>query len=84
MQRAITATPCLSRADAIAALPGVRKNLKYRGLTQDPFPMCATVRKWGAGWAVFVGFQKSVDLNAVPEEFQERVTSEFSALTHSM
>ncbi|MFD8654183.1 hypothetical protein [Streptomyces mirabilis] len=84
MQRPITATQCLSYKDAYAALPGVRKNLKYRGLTQDPFPMCAIVQKWGGGWAVFVGFQNSVDLSAVPEEFQERLTSEFSALTHSM
>ncbi|MFI0967048.1 hypothetical protein ACH4S8_37540 [Streptomyces sp. NPDC021080] len=46
--------------------------------------MCATVMKYGIGSAVFVGFQDFVDLNALPEGFQERVTSEFSALTHSM
>jgi hypothetical protein len=46
--------------------------------------MCAIARKWGDGWAVFIGFQDSVDLSTVPEAFKERVTSEFSALTHSM
>lgn len=84
MQRPIPATRCLPRKEAKAALDGVRKNLMYRGLTREPFPMCASVMKYGVGAAVFVGFQDSVDLDALPEGFQERVTREFSALTHSM
>jgi hypothetical protein len=46
--------------------------------------MCAKVMKWGEGSAVYIGFQDSVDLSSVPEEFKERLTREFSAMTHSM
>lgn len=62
MQRPIPATRCLSYEDAHAALPGVRANLKYRGLTQDPYAMCAEVGTYGAGWAVYVGFQPSASV----------------------
>lgn len=62
MKRPIPATGCLSHKDALAALPGIRKNLMYRGETTGDFPMCAEVKKWGRGWAVMVGFQDSVDL----------------------
>lgn len=84
MRRPIPATPCLPYDEAHSALPGVRKSLKSLGLTRDPFPMCAQVKKWGQGWTVFVGFQDSVDISQLPEEFKEPVTSDFSGLTHSM
>ncbi|MEV7675142.1 hypothetical protein [Streptomyces sp. NPDC088752] len=49
----------MSHADAQRALPGIRKNLVYRGLTQAPGRMCAKVGKYGKGWVVFVGFQNT-------------------------
>lgn len=67
MQRPIAATSSLPYDEAHAALPEVRANLKYRGLTRDPYPMCAEVGRYGLGWAVFVGFQNNVDLQEALE-----------------
>jgi hypothetical protein len=71
MQRPIPATRSLPYDEAHAALPDIRKNLKYRGLTRDPYPMCAEVGRWGLGWAVFIGFQPNVDLEAAMEALGE-------------
>jgi hypothetical protein len=67
MQRPIPATRSLPFDEAHAALPEIRANLKYRGLTQDPYPMCAEVDRYGLGWAVYVGFQPWVDLEEAVE-----------------
>jgi hypothetical protein len=42
-------------------------NLKYRGLTRGPYPMCAEVGRYSLGWAVYVGFQPCVNLEEAVE-----------------
>jgi hypothetical protein len=92
MQRPIAATRCLSYDDAAAALPDIRQNLKYRGLTRDQYGLCAEVGRYGQGWAVFVGFQPSTDADEAiqalgtdyPNPTDRALNWGFSALTHSI
>lgn len=92
MQRPIPATRSLPYRQASTALSNVRETLMSRGLTRKPFSMCASVRRYGAGWAVYVGFQDSVDLPRALRELEtvaqkpgnRHLTWGFSGLTHSM
>lgn len=92
MQRPIPATRSLPFREAHTALPGVQKNLMHRGFTRKPYDMCAEVDRYGLGWAVYVGFQDSVDLSSALlalEEAAKRpgntfLTWQLSAMTHSM
>lgn len=56
------ATSSLSREDALAQQKIMAGVLKAMGLTQPPNRMCAGVKKYGQGWAVYVGYQDSDDL----------------------
>lgn len=64
----------------------------YQGFTRNPFGMCANIGRYGAGWAVFVGFQNSVDLDRALPALQEAATRpgnthltwQLSPMTHSM
>jgi hypothetical protein len=92
MQRPIAATRCLSYDDATAVLPDIRQNLKYRGLTRDQYGLCAEVGRYGRGWAVYVGFQRSADVHEAtqaitadyPDPKDRSLIWGFSALTHSI
>lgn len=92
MQRPIPATSSLPHASAKAALSGIRKNLMYRGLTRNPYSMCAEIGRYGLGWAVYIGFQPDADLNkalaalvvASKKHSNTSLTWGFSDLTHSM
>jgi hypothetical protein len=92
MQRPIPATRSLPRAEAKAALPRIRQNLKRRGFTQKPYEMCAEIASYGEGFAVYVGFQPDADLNkalsaleiAAKKPANNPLSWGFSALTHSM
>jgi hypothetical protein len=80
MQRPTPATGCLDKEDAYASLPGIRKHLKYRGLTKDPHAMCAEVSRYGDGWAVYIGFQDSVDLTEAMKALGVSAESAVAAL----
>jgi hypothetical protein len=92
MQRPIAATRSLSREDAKAALKRTRQNLRERGFTRAPYIMCAEIDSYGAGYAVFVGFQPDADLSkalaaleiAAKKPGNSLLNWGFSALTHSM
>jgi hypothetical protein len=70
MQRPIPATRSLPYAEADAVLPRVRTNLKNRGFTRKPYAMCAEVMRYGAGWAVYVGFQPDADADKASEALE--------------
>lgn len=55
------ATPSLSREDALREQEVMAKALKAMGLTEPPNRMCVGLRKYGRGWAVYVGYQDSDD-----------------------
>lgn len=92
MQRPIPATRSLPYVEAKAAAARARETLIRRGLTRNPYAMCAMVGKYGQGWAVFVGFQDSANLpkalRALEANAQKpgnrAMTWVFSPLTHSM
>ncbi|MCP9209726.1 hypothetical protein [Streptomyces cucumeris] len=39
------------------------QTLKAQGLTQGPHRMCVGLRKYGIGWAVYVGYQDSEEVH---------------------
>lgn len=62
MHAARRVTSSLPRADALAQLKDTAQSLKALGLTQAPGRMCAGLKKYGQGWAVYVGYQDSDDV----------------------
>lgn len=62
------ATSSLSRKDALAQQKAMAGVLKAMGLTQPPNRMCAGVKKYGRGWAVYVGYQDSDDSEVLTRE----------------
>lgn len=64
MQHPRRASGSLSRKDALRELAIMARTLKAMGLTAPPRRLCAGLRKYGQGWAVYVGQQDSDDLPA--------------------
>lgn len=65
MQQPFRATRSLSRSDAKDQLDVLAQTLKSMGLTQEPNRMCVGLRKYGQGWAVYVGYQDSDNIEPV-------------------
>ncbi|QDN94873.1 hypothetical protein FNV58_00670 (plasmid) [Streptomyces sp. RLB1-9] len=92
MQRPIPATRSLPFDEAKAALRRVRDDLKSQGFTRAPYDMCAEIDRYGAGWAVYVGFQPDANLSKASAALlrsskkpsKSSLTWGFSALTHSI
>jgi hypothetical protein len=59
MQQARRATSSLSREEALQQQKVMAQTLKAMGLTQPPHRMCAGLKRYGRGWAVYVGHQDS-------------------------
>jgi hypothetical protein len=59
MQQARRTTSSLSRKDALQQQEVMAQVLKAMGLTRPPHRMCAGLRRYGQGWAVYVGHQDS-------------------------
>lgn len=65
MQQPFRATSSLSRRDAKVELDTLAQTLRSLGLTQEPNRMCVGLRKYGQGWAVYVGYQDSDNIEPV-------------------
>jgi hypothetical protein len=57
MRNARRVSRSLSRKDAVAELLDTAAMLRALGQTSGPRPLCAGLRKYGIGWAVYVGEQ---------------------------